>query len=325
MIDNVIVVSTFLLATITLLPLFPSDHWACRSWEFPRVQISVLLVANLVLCLFANTMVVHLGAIVVNILLLSYQLLWIVPYTSVYPVEVPALSPNSKAYKLKIITSNVLMTNHEASKLLDLVKQYQPDILVTLESDSWWQEALEPLHEDYIHRVNQPLDNLYGMHVYSKHPLADVEVCYLIQENIPSVHCYLEIPNQPVIKCHFLHPAPPSPTENTEATPRDRELMLIARKVKPSVEPTIVTGDLNDVAWSPTTRAFRHKSKLLDPRIGRGFYNTFHADYFFARWPLDHVFHSAHFEFVALKRLPSIGSDHFPLYSELGLKNDCSR
>ena len=79
----------------------------------------------------------------------------------------------------------------------------------------------------------------------------------------------------------------------------------------------IVCGDLNDVAWSQTTRLFQRVSRLLDPRVGRGLYATFHADYPFARWPLDHLFHDETFALRRLDVLESIGSDHFPIYVQL--------
>lgn len=34
------------------------------------------------------------------------------------------------------------------------------------------------------------------------------------------------------------------------------------------------------------------------------------------RYPLDHTFHSAHFRLAALKALPYVGADHFPVYTE---------
>jgi hypothetical protein len=58
-------------------------------------------------------------------------------------------------------------------------------------------------------------------------------------------------------------------------------------------------------------------ARLLDPRVGRGMLPTFHADYKLLRWPLDHVFHSAHFRLQQLERLSHIGSDHYPIYIRL--------
>jgi len=37
------------------------------------------------------------------------------------------------------------------------------------------------------------------------------------------------------------------------------------------------------------------------------------------RWPLDHLFHDARLHLIAMKRLPDIGSDHYPMYFKLAL------
>ena len=176
-----------------------------------------------------------------------------------------------------------------------------------------------PLEKDYPHCVKWPLDNLFGMHLYSRLPLNEAEAKYLVEDGIPSIHCKVQLPSGRQVNCHFLHPTPPVPEYSTESTPRDAELIVVAKSVQNKAEPIIVAGDLNDVAWSTTTRLFRKISGLLDPRIGRGLFNTFHAEYPLMRWPLDHLFHSRHFSVSKIKRMPYFGSDHFALFTELVL------
>lgn len=246
-----------------------------------------------------------------------YQLWWILPYTKIYPKEVEQSYVEDPDNSIKIITANVLMSNRNVDKLISFVKEFTPDILVTLETNKWWEEKLHPLKSEYPHQISCPLDNLYGMHVFSRYALSKSTIDFLIEDDIPSMHTLLTLPSGQDIRMHFLHPAPPSPTENEESSERDAELVMVAKSVVDADIPVIVTGDLNDVAWSTTTRLFRKISKLLDPRIGRGMFNTYHADYWFMRWPLDHLFHSPHFKLYDMRRLSHFGSDHFALFTQL--------
>lgn len=170
------------------------------------------------------------------------------------------------------------------------------------------------IEKDYLYRVPVPLDNLYGMHLYSRLELRDTEVKFILSDEIPSIHTMVILPSGQPVQLYCLHPKPPSPTEAKDSTLRDAELLIVGDQIKDLDESCIVMGDLNDVAWSRTTRLFQRISGLLDPRVGRHFVNTFHADYPLLRWSLDHIFHSTDFALVKMQRLPHIGSDHFPVY-----------
>lgn len=315
----VTVVASLFVLVATLLPLSKHPHWVVRMMDFPRLQIAILAALVLVIdyCFLDIQgigrwlLIVAIGACFV------WQLSWVLPYTRIWPCEVKAAKADNPDKQLSIITSNVLQTNKNSSALIALVNSYQPDILVTLETDSWWEDQLKVLEKRMPYSIKCPLDNLYGMHVYSTLPFTEEEIAYLVEDHIPSMHFCLTLRSGDKVNMHFVHPAPPSPTENDESTERDAELVIIAKSVADTEQPVIVTGDLNDVAWSDTTRLFRKVSGLLDPRIGRGMFNTFHAQLPFLRWPLDHLFHSSHFRVKDIQRLPSIGSDHFPLFTVL--------
>ena len=319
-----------LLLLATFITLWRYEAWWVRGWDFPRLQVAVVaasvLLLQVVLLDFSESVSLVLAGL--TVLCLVYQLWWIAAYTPFFPVEVKLAPGDDANNTISIMTANVLTTNKNAAGLLREVHQWRPDILVTLETNAWWQQQLDVLGADYPYTIKCPLENLYGMHVYSRLPLEDSAIQFLIEPNIPSMHALAILPSGQQVRVHFLHPAPPSPSENEESTERDAELLVVAKSVVNAELPVIVAGDLNDVAWSATTRLFRKISGLLDPRVGRGMFNSFHADYGCVRWPLDHLFHSDHFMLKDIRRLPSFGSDHFPMLITLvyspaqGVKQD---
>ncbi|MGB5944299.1 MAG: endonuclease/exonuclease/phosphatase family protein [Leeuwenhoekiella sp.] len=252
---------------------------------------------------------------------LIYQLAIIIPYTSLTaPLQrKPGKLDNHR--RLKLLTSNVLQYNDQYHKLLNLINERDPDLVLVMESNLDWEKALAKIEDDYPYTVKEPLDNLYGMHLYSKHKLSNTEVNYLVEDDVPSIYTKVHYRQGAPLNLFCVHPAPPSPTENETSKERDAELLLIGKKVREIDSPVIVCGDLNDVVWSRISRLFAKMTGLMDPRMGRGLYPTFSADHWYLRFPLDHLFHSKDIYVEEMDRLPHIGSDHYPMFFSLWLEN----
>ena len=303
---------------LTFWSLIPRDEWWIRGADFPRLQILVLgLIAFVLLLVWDQPWDLWRQIILIALIAaLAYQLKMVLPYTFIWKKQVKKVRKNqlNPEKQISLIICNVLTTNDKYHLLIEQIQKHQPDLILTLESDQTWQNALSVIEKDYPYRVPVPLDNLYGMHLYSRLELKDTEVKFILSDEIPSIHTTVILRSGQPVQLYCLHPKPPSPTEAKDSTLRDAELLIVGDQIKDLDESCIVMGDLNDVAWSRTTRLFQRISGLLDPRVGRHYINTFHADYPLLRWSLDHIFHSTDFALVHMKRLPHIGSDHFPVY-----------
>ncbi|MEM0964418.1 MAG: endonuclease/exonuclease/phosphatase family protein, partial [Bacteroidota bacterium] len=231
-------------------------------------------------------------------------------------VQGPLADPDRR---VRLMVTNVLMENRDGERWLRTVREADPDVIAAVETDTWWAQTAAQLADEYPHAVEVPQDDTYGMLVRSRLPLSSAEVRYLVEPEVPSLFLTMHLRSGEEVQVVVLHPRPPRPDIQQDSTLRDAELVLAGRSVSRHDRPVIVCGDLNDVAWSQTTALFQKVSGLLDPRVGRGTFSTFHADHWWLRYPLDHVFHSEHFALVELRRLPSVGSDHFPILVELEL------
>ena len=314
----VIQILAIIVIWLSFWSLIPRDEWWIRGADFPRLQILVLGFIAFILFLLVDHPWNWLNQLLFVGLMaaLAYQLKMVLPYTFIWKKQVKQVKQDQldPQRQISLVVSNVLTTNTKYHLLIEQIQIHQPDLVLTLETDQNWQNALSVIEADYPYRVPVPLDNLYGMHLYSKLELRETEVKFILSDEIPSIHTTVILRSGQPVQLYCLHPKPPSPTEAKDSTLRDAELLIVGDQIKDLDESCIVMGDLNDVAWSRTTRLFQRISGLLDPRVGRHYVNTFHADYPFFRWSLDHVFHSTDFALVHMERLPHVGSDHFPVF-----------
>lgn len=307
-----------ILITISFIPLIRNDYWTFRVFEYPRLQKLVLTIISLVLILiFCNktpTFYIYVTLLSCTIVYLLRQIL---PFTPVGKKQILRAKQAIPDQTISIMISNVFEDNKNYKGCISEIKKTDADLVLLLETSHEWMEQLREATDAYPYRVEKPIDNTYGMLLYSKLELKDSEVKFLVEDDIPSIHTKVILRNGQIIQLYAVHPTPPVPGENLRSTERDKELLLIADKALASKIPVIVCGDLNDVAWSYTTELFLKTSQLLDPRRGRFFLNTFHAHHFFMRFPLDHIFCSTDFKLKKMKRLYNFDSDHFPILTVL--------
>ena len=311
----------------TLLSLSTRPHWFIRGWDFPRLQIMALaLLAAVPYAVFFRGGRwydwVFLAAIAGCLL---YQGWRVLPYTRLGRTPVKRAGSPPRGDPFRLMTCNVLMENEQYDRWLEIVKETDPDIILALEINDRWCERILHLERDYPHVVCQSQENCYGMLLLSRLKLIEPQLRFIVQDDIPSIHTSVELPCGDRIYLSCLHPKPPEPLRDQDSTPRDAELVVVGREIADEEErsgrgatrPTIVMGDLNDVAWSHSSRLFQRISRLLDPRMGRGLYNTWNAQSRVLRFPLDHVFHSDQFKLIDLRVMRDIGSDHFPVVIDL--------
>lgn len=319
----------------SLLPLSRSPHWFIRGWDFPRVQI--VLLAWLIVAAFAISNLytspfpsAGLIVIVVTACLLSaWHLFRIIPYTKLFSTQVKAIeSRNIKASvgeasnsrRLRIVMSNVQQENDQKDRWKEVILDADADVVIAAEIDRSWRDAFDQIKDAYPHQVIRAQENWYGMAMLSRLPIIHHKIRFLVQDDIPSIDAMVELPSREKVRVIGVHPRPPEPLRDNDSAARDGELALWGKALSDERGPIVIGGDLNDVAWSRTTRLFLRLSHLLDPRRGRGFFNSFHADHIWMRFPLDHVFHSTHFLLRNLRRLAHVGSDHFPILIDLQLQ-----
>ena len=303
---------------LTLMPLSRTGQGWVRIWDFPRAQIAalgVLAQAALLRWGTARPGDRALGAALAASLV--YQASRMAPYTPLYPRQVPDAHDVPRDRCIRLLMANVLQDNRRADLVLEAVASANADVVCLVETDQWWVDALAPLKADYPFVMAHPLPNDYGMFLCSRLPVTSCDVRFTVSKDVPSIRAVVQLPSGDEVVIYAVHPPPPLPESPSYG--RDAELVITGAEIAGDGRPSVVIGDLNDVAWSYTAKLFQRVSHMVDPRVGRGLFSTFHSEHPLARYPLDHVFHTRDFTLNDLRVLPYTGSDHFPIVADLAL------
>lgn len=310
------------LALASALPLLATDAWAVRALDFARLQFGVaLLVVVLLAVLFdAGRGPVGLWALAAGGAGLGVNAAALAPYAPLAAPTVPTIEACASGAGLRLLVANVQKSDETAARLLDIIEEARPDLILAMETDAWWNEALRPLHDAYPHRVQHIPENAvaYGMHLLSRLPLEDARVELWFDAVTPTIIADAALPEGGTVRFFGLHPRPPLLPDQS-STMRDAHILRAALLARDAALPTILAGDLNAVPWEATVRRALRIGGLADPREGRGLYPTFSAESWWMAWPLDHVLPQGELALSGWDVLPPFGSDHHPVLADLCL------
>ncbi len=212
---------------------------------------------------------------------------------------------------LRALFINVNYSNKAYEEVGKFIRSVDPDLMVFVEVNQTWTNALRQMQADYPFFQNLPLRNgRSGIALMSRIPIAKSEVGHFGEARLPLVVARLKSDGQllTVIGTHAL-----APWGRVRSEYRNQHLAALAQIVSSQDGSVIVLGDLNTTSWSPFFRDLLSKTSLRDSRIGFGIQPTWPTGFAPLWITIDHCLVSSGV-LVHNRRIgPNIGSDHYPV------------
>jgi endonuclease/exonuclease/phosphatase (EEP) superfamily protein YafD len=224
---------------------------------------------------------------------------------------------NGNAYRL--LLSNVLKRNRSYDQVRRLVAQEQPDMVVLIEPDRAWLEALADLRQDYPYWQVSPRQDAYGIAILSQQAFDSAEVIYLGRAGVPTVVVRLRLTNHHDRLLTVIATHPPPPKGEFHSARRNDQLQALAQFVRQQHDAVLLCGDFNLSPWSPFFFDLLQESGLADSGRGFGIQPTWPAEHYLLRTPIDHCLVSPHIAVHRRRLGPRMGSDHLPVILDFSL------
>jgi endonuclease/exonuclease/phosphatase (EEP) superfamily protein YafD len=297
-------------AIVSLLPLGAEYYWGLDLLAQFRVQyllIDTLLLAALAWQRRWNWSGAMLACAALNAV-------WIAPYVPIGPKAAVAATAVPEV-RLKIMSSNVYFHNSQTYRLLDVVREESPDVLVVIEyAHDWAARVGADLRATYPYHIEAPAPGAGGIGLFSRYPLETADVFLLGVTR--AIEARLRTPNGP-LTVYGIHTR--SPTSARRGAHRNRQLDLLADRLAKVQGPVAVIGDLNITPYSPFYRRFIERTGYVDTRMGRTLSTSWPTYLPVLAIPIDHCIVSPDVTILAHRRMHGVGSDHYPILAEIAL------
>ena len=299
--------------TGSLIALASRWHWFAEL--FSHFRLHYLLAQGVLFVVFLNT---RRYAWLVATLLLSLPNAWyVLPYLAPLLPDSETRAELSAAPEL--VTVNLNYRNTDQARMLAYLQASDADVLVLSEFTPDWELALDQALADWPHRVLRPREDPFGLAVYAREPVEQVQRLRLGAPGSENLRLLVQAGGQ-TVELYAVHLFPP--TTAWRAAARNQQLDSLAQLLsRPAEHARLVTGDLNLTPFSPYFGDFLKASGFRDARLPEGLHVTW-PTFALPLWiAIDHCLAAPELEVYSVRTGPNIGSDHFPLEIRLAAGN----
>ena len=175
---------------------------------------------------------------------------------------------------------------------------------------------MSKLETKYPFSITEPLEDSFGISLYSRFLLTNVQIRYIGPANLPSVIADVALQNKDltIIGTHTL-----PPISANFASMRNQQLKELALVTSAYNKPFILAGDLNITSWSPYFHDLIKESGLHDTQKGFGIQPTWPTMFPPIGITIDHCLVSSDITIINRKSGPHLGSDHRPIIIDFSI------
>lgn len=298
--QKLIFFSSLCLGICTALVFLEDLNWILSFFAHFIVQYTLMSIALLILAVLAWDV----RSIALNCITLSVNVSLIV--IGLNYVEGDFENSVGALHSVKIFSANLQTQNQDYASLKKIIGENNPDVIVLLETNDRWINALKGFAETYPYQISEPREDNFGITVLSRLKLNNSKVRHF-NETIP----YIEttIGNETMkLGLVAIHALPPIGMEYKNL--RDKQMRLLAVEIGKKTRPFVIIGDFNDTLWSSNFKKFLRISQTkMVGLILTGTWPTWSLPF---RIQIDHALvKNVGVSDVRVHR--TIGSDHYPI------------
>jgi endonuclease/exonuclease/phosphatase (EEP) superfamily protein YafD len=306
--ERLFVASVALVVALNLVPLSARLYWTLELTTHFRVQYLVVTVFMLAVAALRRRWV----AVAVLVVAGAVSAAPVLPYVPRGGAQVAAVSG---VPPLKVLTVNVSFRQFLPRRLLEIVREADPDIVVVQELTPHAERVLASLDAELPYFRKFPAEGAYGIGLWSKHELESGETIAL--GRLPAIQARVRGPSGTftIIGVHLS-----APVTGRRAAARNQQLVELAARSAAVDGPLVVAGDFNTTPYSPYFADWLDAAGLTDSRRGRTLSPSWPTMLRLAGIPIDHVAVNDGFTLLSHRRLPNFESDHFGALVEVALR-----